>query len=470
MTQRTDRRNNPPTDPSVDGYTHVDTTPNPDVLPDILNSHLPYTSLPSSSSRRLPPPAHPPPPPPLPYRTPVYVPARPSIAHFPYSSTEEALQRGMNGFRPLLSRGRNRSSTRGIIHIVTETSERDEPKHCCGVAFTQTVSIRWFIIMIAFVGVCCAIVGTVLGALRATGQEHLTVSLLMIGVGIVLVTVSGIAWKMTSHDAPSCRAMLGLQSDNPEPNRRFMPRVPPFGRPLHPFGAMMYPEFQHRPLPPSYQASMQEYRLRLLLLDRQQGAAPSSSTVSPPPTYRSHPSTLQRQPLNLVERENSRPPSYRSRTSTGGPLRASSDTLESRQNGSGAIQADTSHSPNASLSLSFLSHESLFVDSCHSRPTDLTVSSQTAQTVTTPSGQDRNCANRSSLVTQMGSQISTNQTVCNRNEQNIRKSMDVNRVTIVQTTDSSQVVTQDAVIVSVNGSPVAPSSANHGDVQILAHV
>ncbi|XP_022239344.1 uncharacterized protein LOC111085370 isoform X2 [Limulus polyphemus] len=235
--------------------------------------------------------------------------------------------------------------------------------------------------------------------------------------------------------------------------------------------AMMYPEFQHRPPPPSYQASMQEYRLRLLLLDRQHGAAPSSSTVSPPPTYRSHPSTLQRQPLNLVERENSRPPSYRSRTSTGGPLRASSDTLESRQNGSGAIQANTSHSRNLSLSLSFLSHESLFVDSSHSpRPTDLSVSTQVAQTVTTPSGQSRNSANCNSLVTQMGSQISINQTGCDSTEQNIRKTMDVNRVTIVQTTDSSQVVTQDAVIVSVNGSPVAPSSVNQGDVQILAHV
>ncbi|EEC08775.1 hypothetical protein IscW_ISCW006178 [Ixodes scapularis] len=55
-----------------------------------------------------------------------------------------------------------------------------EPKHCCGVLVTQTVSIRWFIVMIAFVGLCCAIVGTVLGALKATGREHLTVSLLMI--------------------------------------------------------------------------------------------------------------------------------------------------------------------------------------------------------------------------------------------------------------------------------------------------
>ena len=30
------------------------------------------------------------------------------------------------------------------------------------------------------------------------------------GVGIVLITVSGVAWRLTATDAPSCRAMLGL--------------------------------------------------------------------------------------------------------------------------------------------------------------------------------------------------------------------------------------------------------------------
>ena len=74
------------------------------------------------------------------------------------------------------------------------------------------------------------------------------------------------------------------------------------------FAAMMYPEFQYRPPPPSYQASMQEYRLRLLLLDRGSalaagippGAGPPAvaaglqpptllhhTALSPPPTYRS---------------------------------------------------------------------------------------------------------------------------------------------------------------------------------------
>ena len=154
----------------------------------------------------------------------------------------------------------------------------------------------------------------------------------------MLITVSGIAWRLTSQDAPSCRAMLGLGpllsatpiSDQSgecggtgvgtEPSRRFLTRIPPtYGRPHHPYAAMMYPEFQYRPPPPSYQASMQEYRLRLLLLDRDrhnqqqqqpqqsQSAAPSRPSctvaplqppppVSPPPTYRSQASTLRYQP------------------------------------------------------------------------------------------------------------------------------------------------------------------------------
>merc|ERR1719342_2003802 len=99
--------------------------------------------------------------------------------------------------------------SRGCGEEVLMQPER-ESKTCCGLAVSQTVSIRWFIVMIAFVGICCSVVGTVLGAMKAQGREHLTVSLLMIGVGIVLITVSGIAWRLTSQDAPSCCAMLGL--------------------------------------------------------------------------------------------------------------------------------------------------------------------------------------------------------------------------------------------------------------------
>lgn len=57
-------------------------------------------------------------------------------------------------------------------------------------------------------------------------------------------------------------------------HRRFLPRLPNgSGRSNahHPYGAMFYPEFEYRPPPPSYTASMQEYRLRMLLYERANG-------------------------------------------------------------------------------------------------------------------------------------------------------------------------------------------------------
>ena len=42
----------------------------------------------------------------------------------------------------------------------------------------------------------------------------------------------------------------------------------------------MYSDFNYRPPPPSYQASMQEYRLRLLLLDRGHPNLGTSSGVN----------------------------------------------------------------------------------------------------------------------------------------------------------------------------------------------
>ena len=105
----------------------------------------------------------------------------------------------------------------------------------------------------------------------------------------MLITVSGIAWRLTSQDAPSCRAMLGLSSYQDYGDGRFLNR-PPFPRSAtaHPYAGMMYSEFQYRPPPPSYQASMQEYRLRLLLMDRSSGPPPPPppAFVSPPPAYR----------------------------------------------------------------------------------------------------------------------------------------------------------------------------------------
>ena len=126
------------------------------------------------------------------------------------------------------------------------------------------------------------------------------------GVGIVLITVSGIAWRLTSQDAPSCRAMLGLGTE--EVDGRFLaPHMVPRTN-QHPYAGMMYSDFQYRPPPPSYQASMQEYRLRLLLGDRPQPPPPPA--LSPPPAYRGPSCYPAMAPLHGSV---SRPPSYRSR-------------------------------------------------------------------------------------------------------------------------------------------------------------
>ena len=87
--------------------------------------------------------------------------------------------------------------------------------------------------------------------------------------------------------------MLGLGGYSDYNDGRFLTRPPGYprghGAAAHHCSGMMYTEFQYRPPPPSYQASMQEYRLRLLLMDRSGGAPlpPPPPVMSPPPAYRS---------------------------------------------------------------------------------------------------------------------------------------------------------------------------------------
>ncbi|XP_025073816.1 uncharacterized protein LOC105426155 isoform X1 [Pogonomyrmex barbatus] len=162
------------------------------------------------------------------------------------------------------------------------------PKQCCGLG---SLPVRWSILGIGFVGLVCAGTGTLLGALKASGRDHL-LGIFMSGkkcIGVLLVLVSAVAWRLTNRDY--CGNLFGFTG--------ISGRIPP-ARPIHPYAAMIYPEFQFRTPPPSYQASMQEYRLRLLLLDRLQ------PTASPPPTYRSNAGSIV---APGIAREN-RPPNY----------------------------------------------------------------------------------------------------------------------------------------------------------------
>ncbi|XP_065368857.1 probable serine/threonine-protein kinase DDB_G0282963 [Calliphora vicina] len=243
------------------------------------------------------------------------------------------------GATPMVSDGR---FTLPLPIIRRSPSERSG-KGCCGQWFAGP-PLRALIAVVALGGVACALGGAALGATGLAGppSSHFTAALLMIGVGVVLVTVSGAAWRMTAPGGPPCLG-LGSSVDLGRCGRRPCSRGG--GAPQ----GLLYPEFQHRPPPPSYQASMQEYRLRLLLLDRdrQNGVVRGSS---PPPTYRSHAGSLLRAPLTSTIRgtggghsgtrcessiagsEYSFPPSYRSRNNTPGTI-SSERSIETEPSG-----------------------------------------------------------------------------------------------------------------------------------------
>lgn len=76
------------------------------------------------------------------------------------------------------------------------------------------------------------------------------------GVGVLLLTVSAVAWRLTANESgSSCRAMLGFARSasargdgGAEPNRRFVPRLPPsYGRPHHPYAGVTSTHI-HKPL------------------------------------------------------------------------------------------------------------------------------------------------------------------------------------------------------------------------------
>ncbi|XP_055839775.1 probable serine/threonine-protein kinase DDB_G0267686 [Episyrphus balteatus] len=265
------------------------------MLPDILHSHFPppYSALPLSQG--APPP--PQPPPQLPPHAASLI--TPVISTVPIAATATMVGDGRFSIP---------------LPIIRRSPSERSGKGCCGQWFAGP-PLRALIAVVALGGVACALGGAALGATGLAGppSSHLTAALLMIGVGVVLVTVSGAAWRLTAPGGPPCLG-LGSSVDLGRCGRRPCSRG---GGAPH---GLLYPEFQHRPPPPSYQASMQEYRLRLLLLDRdrQNGVVRGSS---PPPTYRSHTGSLLRAPLTTTIRggpgsEYSLPPSYRSRNAT----------------------------------------------------------------------------------------------------------------------------------------------------------
>ncbi|XP_049869380.1 uncharacterized protein LOC126369130 [Pectinophora gossypiella] len=262
----------------------------------------------------VPPPPYSTLPPPVPHAPPVLAPLPPlhphphQPPHPPPPIIAPQLPAPRFPFQPIPLR-----SGRGAAYACSE-GEGNAPKSCCG-----RPPLRLCVLFLGVVGACLVAAGAVLGALRPHPRAPLTLLLLMIGIGVVLVTAAGLAWRLGARDAPC--ALLGLRRAS---CRRLVPRLPPsYARPHHPYAAMLYPEFHYRPPPPTYQASMQEYRLRLLLLDR------SVPAVSPPPTYRSNSASLVRGSTGAAwcGSEYSGPPSYRAPRSD--PPVTVTDTLPS---------------------------------------------------------------------------------------------------------------------------------------------
>ena len=192
---------------------------------------------------------------------------------------------------------------------VLDFEEEEAGRKAC---LTQALVIRVFIGTICTIGASCVVAGIVLGALSGAGTTRLTLCGLMIGVGAVLVAVSGIAWRLTSFDTSSfhpsqpsrCCGLFrrrGGRSHSSLPLfHQITGRHPYFnltGRPPLPPPHMA--PFPFHPPPPSYQASVRD--AALLELSR-----PRPPLGSPPPTYRSHSRTITHP--GILER----PPSYRS--------------------------------------------------------------------------------------------------------------------------------------------------------------
>ncbi|XP_037956598.1 uncharacterized protein LOC119686168 [Teleopsis dalmanni] len=145
-------------------------------------------------------------------------------------------------------------------------------------------SLPFVIGILALGGVACTLGGIVLGStgLIEHSTQYLSAALLMIGIGVSLLVISGAIWRLSlpddTDDCPCYRHMETCRNCNsPYCNNRLLP------------GSYLYPEFQHRPPPPSYLTSLNECAAMSLLFHpaTQQAAYNTLRMNTPPPLYRS---------------------------------------------------------------------------------------------------------------------------------------------------------------------------------------
>jgi len=139
---------------------------------------------------------------------------------------------------------------------------------------------------LALGGVACTLGGIVLGStgLVEHSTQYLSAALLMIGIGVSLLVISGAIWRLSIPDeVENCPCFRHLETcrncNSPYCGNRL----------LTTHSGYMYPEFQHRPPPPSYLTSLNECTVGLLFHHEVANLQRSDSIriSTPPPAYRS---------------------------------------------------------------------------------------------------------------------------------------------------------------------------------------
>ncbi|XP_013098147.2 uncharacterized protein LOC106081024 [Stomoxys calcitrans] len=186
----------------------------------------------------------------------------------------------------------------GLDNPLTVLSNGSTPSVPAGTGISPPLRLsfrKWFsrpslpfvIGILALGGVACTLGGIVLGStgLIEHSTQYLSAALLMIGIGVSLLVISGAIWRLSLPDdveeCPCYRHMEMCRNCNsPYCNSRLMA------------GGFLYPEFQHRPPPPSYLTSLNECA-GMSLLFHPTAAAPQTTHYNavrvntPPPLYRS---------------------------------------------------------------------------------------------------------------------------------------------------------------------------------------
>ncbi|KAH3863851.1 uncharacterized protein LOC127866674 [Dreissena polymorpha] len=215
-------------------------------------------------------------------------------------------------------------------------SEEEPCKESCMKCLAAGTSFRWILVVLSLLGVCCVVTGIVLAALHAAGNSFLFLAIMFLGLGVLLVVVVGVGWKCTPRGHEPLHALFHLGEFRRHSRRRRTRTHERRRGGNRWYGGSMYPEFQYRRPPPSYNASMQEFQQQ----QHQQPASPHTPDLydpnsdpnsdpaedyslpsSPPPSYRSRASTVRAgiqitfPPNQGGDFPDSRPPTYRSHPS-----------------------------------------------------------------------------------------------------------------------------------------------------------